>query len=295
MYHPGYPSNPAELADRIGEAEIAIGAEVKFTAEVMARCPNLALISLWGTGYDNVDLSAARQCKITVSHVPAYSAFSVAEHSWAMALYLAKRLPEADRHVRAGQFDWAAIEGREIHGKTVGIIGLGAIGARSAAIAQGFGCQVVAYTRHPDSRRASSPGVQFMALPDLLAVSDLIFLHVPLNAETRHLIGRRAFACMRARPIVVNTARGEVIELEAALEALQNGVIGGLGLDVLWSESPDWSDPALQRLLQMEQVVFSPHCGSHTPEAFRRLTDTCLDNVEAFLNGRAVNVVPGLT
>jgi glycerate dehydrogenase len=98
---------------------------------------------------------------------------------------------------------------------------------------------------------------------------------------------------MQARPIVINTARGEIIELEAALEALQSGRIRGLGLDVMWSDPPDWSNPALQKLLQMGQVVFSPHCGSHTPEAFLRLTDICLSNVEAFVAGQPANIIVG--
>jgi phosphoglycerate dehydrogenase-like enzyme len=291
-YHHGYPATPAELAVRMGEAEIVVGAEVPFTAEVLARCPNLAMLSLWSTGYDCVDLAAARQRKIVVSNVPSYASHSVAEHSWAMALHLAKKLAEADRHVRARQYDWSAIQGLELHGKTVGIIGLGAIGARSAAIAQGFGCRVLVCTRHPDRVRPGLADIQFVALGELLAMSDLIFLHVPLNSETRGLLDRQAFACMQARPIVINTARGEVIDLEAALAALQSGRIRGLGLDVLWSEPPDWPNPALQTLLQMDQVVLSPHCGSHTPEAFDRLTNMCLDNVEAFLHGSPVNIVP---
>ena len=292
VYYPGYPATPAELAVRMGEAEIVVGAEVPFTAAVLARCPNLAMLSLWSTGYDCVDLAAARQQKIVVSNVPSYASHSVAEHSWAMALHLAKKLAEADRHVRAQNYDWSAIQGLELFGKTVGIIGLGAIGARSAAIAQGFGCQVLVCTRHPGRVRPGLEDIQFVALGELLTLSDLIFLHVPLNSETRGLLDRQAFAAMHARPIVVNTARGEVMELEAALEALRSGVIRGLGLDVLWSEPPDWSSSALHELLQMDRVVFSPHCGSHTPEAFRRLTDTCVDNVAAFLAGQPMNIVP---
>lgn len=290
-YHPGYPATPAELAARMGEAEIVVGAEVPFSAEVLARCPNLAMLSLWSTGYDCVDLAAARQRRIVVSNVPGYATHSVAEHSWAMALHLAKKLSAADRHVREQKYDWSAIEGVELYGKTVGIIGLGAIGCRSAGIAQGFGCEVVAWTRHPDRPRAVPAGSRFVALPELLAVSELIFVHVPLNPATRHLLDSRAFAVMQARPIVINTARGEIIDLEAAVEALENGVIRGLGLDVMWTEPPDWSNVALQKLLHMEPVVLSPHCGSHTPEAFSRLADVCIANVEAFLAGRPANVV----
>ena len=290
-YHPGYPATPAELIDRVGDAEIVIGADVRFSADVVNNCPNLVMISLWSTGYDNVDLTATRKRKIVVSNVPNYAFYSVAEHTWGMVLHLTKKLSTADRHVRSHHYDWSEIKGQELYQKTVGIIGLGSIGKQSAAIAKGFGCEVVACTKHPDRVSASNSGFQFVSLPELLSVSDIILLHLPLNSETWHLIDSNAFAFMQKQPIIINTSRGEIIQMETVLRALQTGVIRGLGLDVMWTEAPEWSDPLLQQLLQMDQVVFSPHCAAHTSEAFKRLTDTCLNNVQAFLKKQPVNTV----
>lgn len=291
VYHPGYPAAPAELIERVGDAEIVIGADVRFSADVVNNCPNLAMISLWSTGYDNVDLTATRKRKIVVSNVPAYAAYSVAEHTWGMVLHLTKKLSVADRHVRSQHYDWSEINGQELYQKTVGIIGLGSIGKHSAAIAKGFGCEVVACMKYPHKDSSSNSGVEFVSLPELLSVSDIILLHVPLNPETWHLIDSKAFALMQQQPVLVNTSRGEIIQMEAVLLALQSGVLRGFGSDVMWTEPPEWSDPYLQQLLQMDQVVFSPHCAAHTLEAFKRLTDTCLNNVQAFLQRQPVNTV----
>ena len=290
-YYPDYPLDEDELLRRIGEAEIIIGADVVFSRRVIFGSPNLRMISVWSTGYDNVDLAAAKERGILVSNVPGYSAFSVAEHAWAMALSLAKRLIEADAHVRSGNFDWSAIRGVELYGKTAGIIGLGAIGSHCARIGRGFGCRVIAATKHPSDERAEALGVEFVSLDELLQHSDLIFVNTPLTSETENLIDARAIKTMTRRPILINTAHGGIIEAGAMLEALEQGRLSGLGLDVLWKEPPDWDSPVLKRLLAAERVILSPHCASHTREAFERLTDVCLDNIQAYLSGRPENVV----
>lgn len=290
-YYPDYPEDEDELLERIGDAEIIIGADVVFSPRVIFSSPNLKMISVWSTGYDNVNLAAARERGIVISNVPSYSAYSVAEHAWAMALCLTKRIAEADAHVRSGNFDWSAIRGVEIYGKTAGVIGTGAIGSHCARIGGGFGCKVLATTKHPGRERAEALGVEYVSLNVLLRQSDLIFINTPFTPETRNLIDARAFQQMERRPILINTARGGIVEVEAMLDALEEGCISGLGLDVLWKEPPDWESPAFQRLLAAERVVLSPHCASHTREAFQRLTDVCLGNIEAFLNGYPANVV----
>jgi phosphoglycerate dehydrogenase-like enzyme len=290
-YHIDYPATESELIARIGEADIIVGADVEFSSEVIMSNPILRMISIWGTGYDNVDLEAARLRNVVVSNVPGYSAYSVAEQTWAMVLHLAKKLAQADAHVRARHFDWSAVRGLELYGKTVGIIGTGAIGAHSAAIARGFGCQVLAHTKHPSPARAEKLGVTYVPLPELLARSDIILLHAPLTDETRDMINAEAFGQMANKPILVNTARGGIIEIDAVLNALEEGQIRGLGLDVMWEEPPDWDSPAIQKLLAADQVVFAPHCGAHTRESFQRLTSICLDNVEAFLKGEPTHVI----
>ncbi len=293
-YSPDLPSGKEELLAHIGDAQIVISATiVPFTSRVLEQSPSLQLLSIFSTGYNNVDLAAARRCGVTVTNVPGYSAHSVAEHAWAMVLHLAKRLRQADAHVRRREFDWSAIEGLQIHGLTAGILGTGHIGARSAAIAAGLGCRVLAFTKHPSPERARALGVTFVELPELLAQSDIILVHAALDAATRGLLNRAAFQAMARRPILVNVARGEIIEMEALLEALESGQLRGVGLDVLWHEPPDWTSAGMQRLLAAENVVLSPHCGMHTDAAFRALTKQCFDNIEAFLSGYPTNVVSG--
>jgi len=293
-YCPSLPSSEEELLARIDDAQIVISATiVPLTSPVIDRSPALRLLSIFSTGYNNVDLSAARRCGVTVTNVPGYSAHSVAEHAWAMVLHLAKRLGQADAHVRHHEFDWSAIKGLQIHGLTAGIIGTGNIGARSAAIATGLGCRVLAFTRHPSPERAQALGVTFVELPELLAQSDIILVHAALDAGSRGLLNRAAFQAMAQRPILVNVARGGIVEWEALLEALESGHLRGVGLDVLWDEPPDWSSPGIKRLLAAENLLLSPHCGMHTDAAFRALTKQCIDNIEAFLKGNPTNVVSG--
>jgi D-lactate dehydrogenase len=293
-YSPGMPSGEEEVLARIGDAEIVVAAAiVPFTARVIEGSPALRLLALLSTGYDTVDVAAARRCGVTVTNVSGCSARSVAEHAWAMALHLARRLGEADAHVRRHDFDWSAIKGLQIHGLTAGIIGTGHIGALSAAIAAGLGCRVLAFTQHPSPERALALGVTFVELPELLAQSDLILLHAALDAGTRGLLNRAAFQAMARRPILVNVARGGLIEMDALLEALESGQVRGAGLDVFWEEPPDWNSAGMQRLMAAENVLLSPHCAMHTDAAFRCLNQVCFDNIEAFLSGRPTNVVSG--
>src|SRR5512143_359934 len=166
-YSPGLPSGEHDLLARIGEAEVVVAATiVPITAPVIEASPALKLLAVLSTGYDNVDLAAARRRGVTVTNVPGYSAHSVAEHAWAMALHLAKRLGRADALLRRRVFDSLAIEGLQIHGSTAGVIGTGHIGARSAAIAAALGCRVLAFTRHPSPERARTLGVEFVQLAE---------------------------------------------------------------------------------------------------------------------------------
>jgi phosphoglycerate dehydrogenase-like enzyme len=152
---------------------------------------------------------------------------------------------------------------------------------------------VLAFTRQPSSERALALGVSFDELPELLAQSDIILVHTALNAETRGMMDRTAFQAMARQPIFVNVARGEIVVMDALLEALASGQVRGAGLDVLWHEPPDWNSAGMQRLLAAENLILSPHCGMHTDAAFRTLTQQTIDNIEAFLSGCPTNVVSG--
>lgn len=290
-YFDTFPTSVAEVIKRIGGSEIAINSDVRFPAEVIESGPNLKMISVWATGHDNFDLASARRRGITVCNVPGYSRYSVSEHAWAMVLHLARKLGQGDAYVRKGGFDWSVIRGAELHGKTVGIIGTGAIGANSAAIARGFGCRVLAHTLHPSRERARRLRVTYVPLAELFSSSDIILPHMPLTSATHHLIDESAFALMKRKPIIVNTARGRIIEPNALLEALRQGQIAGIGLETLWEEPPDWTSPLMRTLMTYPNVVFSPHCAAMTGEAMDNLTSVCIDNIEAYLTGRPQNVV----
>ena len=290
-YFDTFPASDAELIARIGDHEVVVNSDARLPAEVIDACPNLKMISVWATGHDNFDLAAARRRGITVCNVPGYSRYSVAEHAWAMVLYLARKLGEGDSHVRRQGFDWSAIQGVELNGKTVGILGTGAIGANSVAIAHGFGCRVLAHTLHPSEERARQLGVTYVPLAELFSASHVILPHIPLTSATHHLINADAFALMQQKPIIVNTARGNIIEPDALVDALRRGQIAGIGLEVLWVEPPDWQSPLLRTLMGFPNVIFSPHCAGMTGEAMAELTSVCIDNIEAYVNGKPQNVV----
>ncbi len=291
LRYEGPPGSSEEVIRRIDGAQIVVIAEAQVSAVAIESCPKLEMISLWSTGYNHIDVEAARRRGVVVCNVPDYAAHSVAEHAMAMALALAKRLPQADAHVRSGLFNWQAIRGVELYGKTVGVVGTGAIGSKFAALAQGFGCRVLATTLHPSPERAQRLGVEYVDLGTLLKESDMISLHVPLTPATKGMLGQAEFELMQKQPILINTARAGAIDPEVLLWALEEGKIQGAGLDVLWEEPPDFDEPLYQRLLEADNVILSPHCGSNTAEAFRLLTDTCLDNIAHYLAGRPTNVV----
>jgi len=291
LRYEGPPEDSEEVVRRIDDAQIVIIAEAKVPAVAIESSRKLEMISLWATGYDHVDVEAARRQGVLVCNVPAYAAHAVAEHAMAMALTLAKRLPQADAHVRSGLFNWQAIRSVELHGKTVGVVGAGAIGSRFVALAQGFGCQVLASDLRASSDRAHRLGVDYVDLTTLLKESDIISLHVPLTPATKGMLGRAEFELMRKQPILINTSRAGVIDPEALLWALDEKKVQGVGLDVLWEEPPDIDDPLYQSLLEAENVILSPHCASNTLEALRFLTDTCLENIAHYLAGRPTNVV----
>ncbi|RMF54260.1 MAG: D-glycerate dehydrogenase [Bacteroidetes bacterium] len=254
------------------------------TARVMAGCPRLKVIAQYAVGYDNIDLEAARARGIVVTHTPGVLTEATADFTMALMLALARRLPEAERYVRAGRFRrWEAttLLGMELRGKTLGIVGLGRIGAAVARRALGFGMQVVYY-----NRRRANPTVERMAcarfvpLETLLAESDVVSLHCPLNAESRHLIDAAALARMKPTALLVNTARGAVVDEAALVEALRAGRLAGAALDVFEHE------PAIHPgLLELDRVVLAPHLASATTETRTEMARMCARAVMAVLEG----------
>jgi D-3-phosphoglycerate dehydrogenase len=274
-----------ELLERIKESEVVINirAYTNLNAEVLASCRNLRLISIWGTGTDNVDLASARKLGITVTNTPGANALSVAEHTITLLLSLARQIPFVDREVRSG--NWPRVEMVQLSGKLLGLLGLGAIGRHVARMAKGLGMEVIAWTLHPSTERAKESGVQFVSKEELLRTSDAVSLHLRLSDETRGFFKKGDFDLMKPTAFFVNTARAGLIEPGGLYEALRLKKIAGAALDV-YDEEPL---PPGHPLTTLPNVVFTPHNSGLTPEAAINGLMMAVENVEAFLSGKGMN------
>jgi len=269
---------PEELAKRIDGARcvINIRAHARFTEQVFAACRHLALVSIWGTGTDNVDLEAAGRRGITVTNTPGINAFAVAEHTLALMLATARKIPRLDREVRGGA--WPREMLVQLLGKTLAVFGTGKIGARVADLGRAFGMDVRTW-----SARGGTPA----ARDQLLRAADVVSLHLRLEPATRGFLGRRELSLMKKTAILVNTGRGALVEREALLDALGQGRIAGAGLDVFHDEPVKPGDP----ILALANVVLTPHNAGQTPEVIRDGLLRAVENVENFLAGRPTDVV----
>ena len=277
------PADETELARRIAGAHTAISirATSKFTHDVLVSSPELRHIAVWGAGTDNVDLDAARRLGIAVTNTPGTATDAVAEHSLALLLALAKRVPQLDIRVRGGEWPRGALT--QVAGKTIGIVGTGAIGARMAELARGIGMRVLAWTLHPDEARALELGVRYVDLETLLREADVVTVHLRLSEETRGLIGNNELSLMKPTALLVNTARGPLVDEAALVEALRSQAIGGAALDV-FEEEPV---PRDSQLLTLPNVILSPHTAGTTAEALANGLNMTVDNVLGFLAGHA--------
>jgi D-3-phosphoglycerate dehydrogenase len=274
-----------ELLERIKESEVVINirAYTNLNAEVLSSCRNLRLISIWGTGTDNVDLASAWELGISVANTPGANALSVAEHTIAILLSLARQIPFVDKEVRSG--NWPRVEMVQLSGKVLGLLGLGAIGRHVARMAKGLGMEVIAWTLHPSPERAKQSGVQFVSKEELLRTSDAVSLHLRLSDETRGFFKKRDFDLMKPTAFFVNTARAGLIELGELYEALRLKKIAGAALDVYDEEPLPMGHP----LTTLPNVVFTPHNSGLTPEAAINGLMMAVENVEAFLSGKGIN------
>jgi D-3-phosphoglycerate dehydrogenase / 2-oxoglutarate reductase len=277
----------AELIRRIDRARIAINirAHARFTDGVFATCKQLKMVSIWGTGTDNVDLDAAGRRGITVTNTPGINAFAVAEHAIALMLTVGRRIPKIDHEMREGK--WPRELLTQALGKTLGVFGTGRIGARVIALGQALGMEVLAWSARGDAGHVASLGARAASKEEILRQADVISLHVRLAPETRAFLSRREFALMKRTALLINTGRGPLIEREALLDALRQGRIAGAGLDVFHDEPLRPDDP----ILRLENVVLSPHNAGQTPEVIRDGLLRAVENVENFLKGRPTDVV----
>jgi phosphoglycerate dehydrogenase-like enzyme len=276
-----------ELIRRIGDADavINIRAHARFTDAVLAACPRLRLVSIWGTGTDNVDLDACRARGVAVTNTPGVNAHAVAEHTIALMLAVTRRIPALDRDVRGGQWPRGLLV--QLEGKTLGLCGLGAIGSRVAVLAQPFGLRLLATTWGPDQGRAAAVGARAVPLATLLAEADLVSLHLRLSDATRGYLGRAELGRMKPTAFLVNTARGGLVDRAALTEALGEGRLAGAALDVFHEEPIPADDP----LLRLPNVVLTPHNAGMTREVIDAGLVRAVENIELFLRGTPRDVV----
>ncbi len=279
------PAAAPALRDGLRQADAAIVTLTdRIDAETIDAAPRLKILANYAVGYNNIDLAAANRCGLIVTNTPDVLTDATADLTWALILGTARRVVEGDRLVRSGHWSgWAPTQllGAAVAGKTLGIIGMGRIGQAVAHRAAGFCMKVLYYARRPAVPPPGSASWERRTLPELLSASDFVSIHVPLTADTHHLIGMRELAQMRRTAIVINTARGPIIDESALVAALHNGNIAGAGLDVYEKE------PALPpELVSLPHVVLLPHLGSATMTARVEMGMICLNNIEAVLGGR---------
>ena len=280
------PKTAKELEARIKEADIVIVGWSNLTRKAIGFAKRLKMVSIWATTCHYVDLEAAKERGIVVTHVPGYATEAVAEYAFALLLAAVRKVTLADRHVRSGNFDWRPFGGIELVGKTLGIIGTGAIGFRVAEIARAFKMQLLGYDKYPNPKRADEIGLKYVDLKTLLKESDVITNHATLTSETEKLIGKKEIGAMKNGVVIVNTSQGKVIEEKALIQALKSGKIAYAGLDVLEEEPPRRNNP----LFKLDNVVLSPHIGFNTAEAEARCSDICVDNVVKFVEDKRQNI-----
>ena len=276
-----------ELIERLTGVEVLINVRsyTVFDEATLAELPDLRLLSILGTGTDNVDLEAATRLGILVTNTPGASTASVAELTLALMLCAARHVALADRKVREGV--WHHQHGIELRGKTLGLVGLGLIGQEVARLGKALGMSVLAWSFRRDEQRAAALGVEQSDLDDLLRRSDVVSLHLRASPQSAGLIGKRELSLMKATAILINTARASIVDQEALIHALRDKRLAAAGLDVFTSEPLAADSP----LLRLDNVVLSPHVGWVTHEATERLAQMPVDNIVAYLEGRPQHAV----
>lgn len=282
-----YPRDPDPKVqiERARDADVIIVANMPLTGAVISACPNLKLIDVAFTGVDHVDLEAARAKGVKVSNAAGYSNQAVAELAICMMLSLLRRVPQVEARCRAGQTKDGLV-GTELCGKTVGIIGTGAIGLRTAELCHAFGCRVLGFRRHVTGKEPAF--LEFVPMDELLARADIVSLHCPLNESSKGMINRESIAKMKQGAILINVARGPVVDTQALAEALNSGRLGGAGIDVFETEPPlDPSHP----LLHSANTLVTPHVAFASAESMEARCRIVFDNLDRWMSGHQANII----
>jgi len=297
-----------ETAREAADAEaVSVFIVSKVTPEILAAIPRLKLIATRSTGFDHIDLKACRQRNVTVANVPSYGSNTVAEHTFGLILALSRRIALTFQRTKTGEFSRDGLCGFDLKGRTLGVVGTGRIGSHVIRIGKAFGMHVRAFDEHPDDRLSAAMDFKYIPFEELLAVSDVVTLHCPYTPNTHHLIGETSIARMKRGALLINTARGMLVDTKALLAALKSGQIGGAGLDVLEEEkaifeerevlSENYDREQLEllvhnhALLKLPNVIITPHNAFNSEEALHRIMETTAGNLRAFFAGRPENVV----
>lgn len=285
-------TSPDQVAARLDGATIAITNKVALTAELIAQLPSLKLIAVAATGTDCVDKEACKQHGVRVSNIRGYAVNTVPEHTFALMLALRRNLIAYRDDVlngewqKSGQFCFFNHAIHDLGGMTLGIIGEGVLGQRVAEIAKAFGMRPL-FAAH---KGRDGLGPLYTPWDEVLATSDVITIHSPLTPQTRGMLAIPEFRSMKRKPLIINTARGGLVDEEALVRALDEGLIGGIGFDVLSSEPPDDDNP-LMRIAKRPNVIVTPHVAWASDEAQQRLADQLMDNIGRFVGGEPENLV----
>lgn len=268
-----------ELVDSLRGVDFVVAGTDPFTGEVIraGASAGLRMIARFGIGLDNVNLKAATESRVIVTHTPRASTDSVAEFAVALTFALLRRIPEADSATKRGEWPMATLRGTEVKEKTIGVIGFGAIGRRVAEVMSGLGARVVAY----DPYVTGDPCLT--SLDSLLSQSDVVTIHAALNANTEHLLGEKQFGIMKKGSVIVNTARGPIVDEKALYRALERKDIAGAALDVLESEPPNGIHP----LTKLQNVILTPHIAGNTEQATERIGQDLLADIQRVMEGKA--------
>jgi len=274
------------------------------SAEIIRKFKSLKLIATMSTGFDHIDLEECRKMGIIVCNVPSYGSNTVAEHTFGLILNLTRNIHKAYRRTRYENLSYEGLMGTDINGKTLGVIGTGRIGVKVISIAKGFNMNVIAYDPYPKQGLEEQLHFRYVSVDELLSSSDIVTLHLPLNEHTHHLIDEHALSRMKQDAIIINTARGGIIETEALVKALKSGHLGGAGLDVLEGELMVKEEMEIvhssgtlgieqmkllmenHALMKMPNVLITPHLAFYSKEAVQRIMDTTLQNLFDLIENR---------
>jgi D-lactate dehydrogenase len=295
-----------ENADTAVSAEgIVVFVNSKVDKEVLDKLPNLKFIATMSTGFDHIDIEECKKRGIAVSTVPTYGENTVAEHAFALIFAISRKIVESVERVKEGNFSPVGLTGFDLYGKQLGVIGVGGIGTHVIRIAKGVGMDVIAYKRTPDPKLATDLGFRFVEMDELYRDSDIITIHVPYSKDTHHMINAESFAKMKDGVVIINTARGALIDTAALVAAIESGKVGAAGLDVLEGETmineehellhKDMPNEDLKMiiedhmLLKNPKVLITPHNAFNSSEALQRILNTTAENILNFMAGTPKN------